>query len=110
MSKLVPMHRKSAIEALGADIVITGKNSDEADFEARQFAKKNNISLIHPFDDQQIIAGQGTIGLEMYKDLPSIDTVIVPTSGGGLIGGIAIALKAFNPNIRVNKFSFTRDT
>ena len=108
MSDLVPTHRRRAIEALGAEVVITGKNSDEADFNARDYAKKNNITLIHPFDDEHIIAGQGTIGLEMIESLPSIDTVIVPTSGGGLIGGIAIALKKQKPNIKVIAVSMKR--
>ena len=101
MSALVPDHRKKAIEALGAEIIIIGKNSDEADHEARDFAKKNNIPLIHPFDDLEIIAGQGTIGLEMIESLPLLDTVVVPTSGGGLIGGIAIALKELKPKIKI---------
>ena len=108
MSDLVPTHRRMAIEALGAEIIITGKNSDEADHEARSYANKNNIALIHPFDDEQIIAGQGTIGLEMLASLPSLDTVIVPTSGGGLIGGIAIALKKQKPNIKVIAVSMKR--
>ena len=108
MSDLVPTHRRMAIEALGAEIIITGKNSDEADHEARSYANKNNIPLIHPFDDEQIIAGQGTIGLEMLESLPSLDTVIVPTSGGGLIGGIAIALKKQKPDIKVIAVSMKR--
>ena len=108
MSDLVPTHRRRAIEDLGAEVVITGKNSDEADNEAREFANINNIELIHPFDDEQIIAGQGTIGLEMLESLPSLDTVIVPTSGGGLIGGIAIALKKQKPDIKVIAVSMKR--
>jgi len=100
MSELVPNHRRTSIEDLGAEIIISGTNSDEADYNAREYAKKNNITLIHPFDDEQIIAGQGTIGLEMLETLPNLDTVIVPTSGGGLIGGIAIAL---NLGIKINK-------
>ena len=99
MSDLVPEHRRTAIENLGAEVVISGKNSDEADHNAREYSNKNKIPLIHPFDDEKIIAGQGTIGLEMFENLPSIDTVIVPTSGGGLIGGIAIALKNHNPDL-----------
>ena len=70
--------------------------------------KKNNITLIHPFDDEQIISGQGTIGLEMLESLPKLDTVIVPTSGGGLIGGIAIALKKQKPDIKVIGVSMKR--
>ena len=99
MSDLVPTYRRRAIEALGAEVIITGKNSDEADNEAHEYVNKNNVELIHPFDDEQIIAGQGTIGLEMLESLPFLDTVIVPTSGGGLIGGIAVALKQQKPDI-----------
>ena len=89
-------------------IIITCKNSDEADHNARDYASKNKIVLIHPFDDEQIIAGQGTIGLEMLESLPLLDTVIVPTSGGGLIGGIAIALKKQKPDIKVIAVSMKR--
>ena len=108
MSDLVPPHRRIAIEDLGAEVIITGKNSDEADHNARDYASKNKIVLIHPFDDEQIIAGQGTIGLEMLESLPLLDTVIVPTSGGGLIGGIAIALKKQKPDIKVIAVSMKR--
>ena len=108
MSDLVPLHRRIAIENLGAEVIITGKNSDEADHNARDYASKNKIVLIHPFDDEQIIAGQGTIGLEMLESLPLLDTVIVPTSGGGLIGGIAIALKKQKPDIKVIAVSMKR--
>ena len=108
MSDLVPEHRRTAIENLGAEVVISGKNSDEADHNAREYSNKNKMPLIHPFDDEKIIAGQGTIGLEMFENLPSIDTVIVPTSGGGLIGGIAIALKNHNPDIKVIAVSMKR--
>ena len=101
MSNLVPIHRRLAIESLGAEVVISGKNSDEADFDAKEFSKKNKFTLIHPFDDEDIIAGQGTIGIEMMESLPSVDTVIIPTSGGGLIGGIAIALKEKKPDIKI---------
>tara|TARA_Y100001960_G_scaffold316443_1_gene383410 strand:- start:98 stop:1051 length:954 start_codon:yes stop_codon:yes gene_type:complete len=101
MSNLVPQHRRRAIENLGAEIIIKGKNSDEADSYARDYAINNNTTLIHPFDDEDIIAGQGTIGLEMLGSLPSIDTVVIPTSGGGLSGGIAIALKKKKPDIKI---------
>ena len=93
MSSMVPEYRKLAIESLGAKVEIIGQNSDEADLHAKNISKKENITLIHPFDDEEIIAGQGTAGLEMIKDFPEVDTVIIPTSGGGLIGGISIPLK-----------------
>jgi len=108
MSSMVPEYRKQAIEALGAKVEIVGQNSDEADLYARNIAEKKNISLIHPFDDEEIIAGQGTTGLEMIRDFPEVDTVIIPTSGGGLIGGIGLALKLQKPSIKVIGVSMER--
>ena len=108
MSSMVPEYRKLAIEALGANVEIIGQNSDEADLYARQISEKENITLIHPFDDEDIIIGQGTTGLEMINDFPEVDTVIIPTSGGGLIGGIALALKLQKPSIKVIAVSMER--
>ena len=108
MSSLVPKHRCDAIESLGAVVEIVGANSDEADLYAKNYALKNNLELIHPFDDLKIIAGQGTIGLEMLNSMPFVDTVIVPTSGGGLIGGIALAIKAQKPNVNIIAVSMMR--
>ena len=96
------------LKSLGADVEIVGTNSDEADHHARDYALKNNIELVHPFDDLEIIAGQGTIGLEMLEAMPNVDTVIVPTSGGGLIGGIAIAIKEQKPDIKIIAVSMKR--
>ena len=108
MSTMVPKYRKEAIEALGANVEIYGSNSDEADLHAREISKKENIPLIHPFDDEDVIAGQGTVGIEMLMDFPEVDTVIIPTSGGGLIGGIALALKLQKPDIKVIAVSMER--
>ena len=108
MSSMVPEHRKKAIESLGAKVEIIGNNSDEADLFAREFAKKNNITLVHPFDDLDVIAGQGTVGLEMLEAMPDIDSVIIPTSGGGLIGGIALAIKLQKPNVKIIATSMKR--
>ena len=108
MSKMVPQHRKEAIELLGAQVEIIGENSDEADLYAREFAKKNNITLVHPFDDLDVITGQGTVGLEMLEAMPDIDSVIIPTSGGGLIGGIALAIKLQKPNVKIIATSMKR--
>ena len=108
MSSMVPEHRKKAIESLGATVEIIGNNSDEADLYAREFAKKNNITLVHPFDDLDVIAGQGTVGLEMLEAMPDIDSVIIPTSGGGLIGGIALAIKLQKPNVKIIATSMKR--
>ena len=108
MSSMVPQYRKEAIESLGAKVQIVGSNSDEADLHAREVSKKENIILIHPFDDEDIIAGQGTVGLEMLKEFPEVDTVIIPTSGGGLIGGIALALKLQKSSVKVIAVSMER--
>ena len=108
MSTMVPKYRKEAIEALGANVEIYGSNSDEADLHARKISTKENIPLIHPFDDEDVIAGQGTVGLEMLMDFPEVDTVIIPTSGGGLVGGIALALKLQKPDIKVIAVSMER--
>ena len=108
MSTMVPQYRKEAIEALGAKVEIIGKNSDEADLYSREISKKENITLIHPFDDEEIIIGQGTIGLEMLKDFPEVDTVIIPTSGGGLTAGIALAIKLQKPDVKIIAVSMAR--
>ena len=108
MSNLVPTYRRNAIESLGAIVEIIGSNSDEADQYAREYALKSDIELIHPFDDLKIIAGQGTIGLEMLEEMSTVDTVIVPTSGGGLIGGVAIAIKQQNPKVKIIAVSMKR--
>jgi threonine dehydratase len=108
MSKMVPNYRRKAIEDLGAQVKIQGENSDEADKIANDYAKKNEMEMVHPFDDPYIIAGQGTIGLEMLSDLSEVDTIIVPTSGGGLIGGIAIAIKQQKPNVKIIAVSMKR--
>ena len=108
MSSMVPEYRKLAIESLGANVEIVGQNSDEADLYARNIAKNENITLVHPFDDEEIIIGQGTTGLEMINDFPEVDTVIIPTSGGGLVGGIALALKSQKPSIKIIGVSMER--
>jgi threonine dehydratase len=101
VSKLVPEHKIERIEELGAQVVIVGKDYDEADAHARRLVSDEGMTWINPFDDPQVIAGQGTIGLEILEDAPEIGTAIVPTSGGGLISGIALALKLSNPDIKV---------
>ena len=108
MSSMVPQFRKKAIEALGAKVEIVGNNSDEADQYAKELVIKENITLIHPFDDEEIIAGQGTVGLEMLETFPDVDTVVVPTSGGGLSGGIALAIKLQKPGVKIIAASMKR--
>ncbi|MGI9305167.1 MAG: hydroxyectoine utilization dehydratase EutB [Gammaproteobacteria bacterium] len=108
MSKLVPTNKVAAIEALGATVVITGDSQDEAQLEVERLVEEKGVIDVSPFDDPHIIAGQGTIGLELLEDLPDADTVLVPLSGGGLISGIALALKAASAHIRVIGVSMER--
>lgn len=100
ISETVPMNKVSAIKDLGAEVLILGKTYDEATEAALQVQVERGLTMIHPFDDPYVIAGQGTIGLELLEEQPAIDTVIVPLSGGGLLGGIALGLKSINPEIQ----------
>lgn len=90
-----------ATRAYGADVVLHGSIWDEANEKAKQLVEENGYTYIHPFDDIQLIQGQGTVGLEIYQDWPKVDVAVVPIGGGGLISGIALALKACNPKIRI---------
>ena len=101
MSERVPRHKREAIEALGAEARISGPSQAEAEGEAQRLVAEEGLVLVHPFDDPLVIAGQGTIGLEILEDRPEVETVIAALSGGGLISGVAIALKAADPRIRV---------
>jgi threonine dehydratase len=90
-----------ATRAYGADVVLHGTIWDEANEKARALVAEKGYTYIHPFDDEQLIIGQGTVGLEIYQDWPQVEVAIVPIGGGGLISGVATALKACNPAIRI---------
>jgi len=100
LSQAVPSNKVEALERLGAEVVIHGKSYDEAAEHCSMLEKERGLTFVNPFDDPFIIAGQGTIGLELLEDLPAIDTAVVPLSGGGLMSGIALALKSANPAIK----------
>jgi len=108
ISKRVPSTKVNAIKRLGAEIVVCGESQDEAEEHAFQMQKEQGLTMINPSDGPFVIAGQGTIGLELLEDLPEMDTVIVPLSGGGLISGIALALKSASTTIRVIGVSMER--
>lgn len=108
LSQDVPGNKINALRQLGAQLEIFGQSQDDAFERAAELVEKRGLTMIPPFDDPDIIAGQGTIGVEMLEDLPEIDTVLVPVSGGGLISGIALALKSANPEIRVLGVSMER--
>jgi threonine dehydratase len=101
MSNLVPATKVEGIRALGAEVRIVGRTQDEAMHESQRLCEAEGLVEISPFDDPRVIAGQGTIGLEMLEARPDLDMVLVPLSGGGLAGGVAVAAKAINPKIRV---------
>src|SRR5262252_5949789 len=91
----------AATKAYGAEVVLHGNIWDEANEKAKELVRTEGLTYVHPFDDAQLIAGQGTLGLEIVQDWPDLDAVIVPIGGGGLISGVAMALKSHNPKIRV---------
>lgn len=101
LTSRVPAVKAEAVAALGARVVIAGETQDEADAEARRLSVREGLTFVHPFDDPRVIAGQGTVALEIIEDLPSVAAVIVPLSGGGLLSGIAVALKSTDRDIRV---------
>jgi threonine dehydratase len=90
-----------ATRAYGAEVVLHGSIWDEANEKAKQLCEERGLTYIHPFDDPDLIAGQGTLGLEIYEDWPEVELAIVPIGGGGLISGVSMALKGLNPKIRV---------
>lgn len=96
-----PLSKQQATASYGAKVVLHGDNFDEAHQFMEEEAAKKGYTIVDPYDDKDVIAGQGTIGLEILQQLWDVDTVIVPVGGGGLISGVATAVKAFNPKIHV---------
>jgi threonine dehydratase len=90
-----------ATRAYGAEVVLHGTIWDEANEKAQQLVEQEGLTYVHPFDDPDLIGGQGTLGLEIHDDLPEADVVVVPIGGGGLISGVTLALKSRNPRIRI---------
>jgi threonine dehydratase len=101
MPEPTPFVKIAATEAHGARVVLFGETIAEAETRAMQFVSDDGLVLVHPYDDPKVIAGQGTIGVELLEDDPELDVVVVPIGGGGLISGIATALKAMKPKIEV---------
>ncbi|MFD1362097.1 pyridoxal-phosphate dependent enzyme [Lentibacillus salinarum] len=101
ISNRVPKAKVDALKNSGAQIEVYGDTQDDAEKRSYQLEKEQGLTVVHPFDDPHIIAGQGTIGLELLEDLPSVDTVVGGLSGGGLHSGLGVALKSADPNIQV---------
>jgi threonine dehydratase len=101
MPEGAPIPKEKATRAYGADVVFHGRYLEDSLAEAREFQERTGAILIHPFDNADIVAGQGTCGLEILEQAPDVETVVVPCGGGGLLSGIAIAVKARRPDVRV---------
>ena len=108
MGNLVPQNKVDGIKALGAEVRTIGSSQDEAEGEVERLMKEEGMINIPPFDHRDIIAGQGTLGLELLEQVEDFDTVLIPVSGGGLFSGMALALKDRNPNVRVIGVSMER--
>jgi threonine dehydratase len=108
MSKLVPKNKVDAIRALGAEVRIVGDSQDDAQQESARLAREDGLAEVPPFDHPDVIAGQGTIALELFEARPDIATILVPLSGGGLAAGVAFAAKRLNPATRVIGISMDR--
>jgi threonine dehydratase len=102
---VMPIHaslvKVAATREYGANVVLHGEIYDEAYEHARTLEKQKNLTFVHPYENEKVIAGQGTIGLEMLATVPDLDSVIIPIGGGGLISGIATAIKALHPKCKI---------
>ena len=101
MPKTTPLIKVEATKSYGANVILFGDCYDEAYTQAKILEKKHNYVFIHPFDDLDVMYGQGTIACEILEEIEDMDCILVPVGGGGLIGGIALAAKALNPNIKI---------
>ncbi len=101
MPESTPLTKVQGVKELGATVILHGSNYDEAYAYAVTFGKENNYNFVHPFTDDEVMAGQGTVSLEMFEEVEDLDAIVVPVGGGGLISGISVAVKALNPGVKV---------
>jgi threonine dehydratase len=101
MPVATPLVKVSATRDYGAEVVLVGANYDEAAADAMRRCKEQSLTFIHPFDDEMVIAGQGTLGIEMMEQRADLDILVIPVGGGGLIAGVACAVKEMNPKVQV---------
>lgn len=101
MPETAPLAKVTATKNYGAEVVQFGEIYDDAFEKSQELAKENGFVFIPPYEDEKIIAGQGTLGIEICSQVPSVDTIVIPIGGGGLISGIAVAAKAINPKIKI---------
>jgi threonine dehydratase len=101
LPEYAPLTKITATKNFGAEVILKGKSFDEAVAYSRELQEKHGYTYVHAFDDETVIAGQGTIGWEIVEDLPEVNVIVVPIGGGGIISGIAIAAKTLLPNVRI---------
>ncbi len=101
MPESTPLTKVNGVKYYGAEVILHGANYDEAYAYAREYGEKHSLTFIHPFEDTKVIAGQGTVALEILEKCESLDAIIIPVGGGGLIAGMSEAIKAINPEIEV---------
>ncbi len=101
MPESTPLTKVQGVKEFGAKVILHGANYDEAYAYAVTFGKENNFDFVHPFTDEEVMAGQGTVALEMFKEIEDLDALIVPVGGGGLIAGMSVVFKALKPDTKI---------
>ena len=101
MPEYAPLTKREATEGYGAEVILFGESYDEASQHARELADAEGAVLVHAFDDEHVMAGQGTIGLEILDQMPDVRAVLCPVGGGGLISGVAVAIKSLRPDVKI---------
>ena len=101
MPESTPLTKVQGVKELGASVILHGSNYDEAYEYAVTFGKENSYDFVHPFTDDEVMSGQGTVSLEMFEEVEDLDAIVVPVGGGGLISGISVAVKALRPDIKI---------
>ncbi len=101
MPESTPLTKVQGVKELGAIVILHGANYDEAYAYAVTFGKENSYDFVHPFTDDEVMAGQGTVSLEMFEEVEDLDAIVVPVGGGGLISGISVAVKALKPEVKI---------
>ena len=101
MPESTPLTKIDGVKHYGAEVILAGTNYDEAYAYAKEYGEKNHLTFVHPFEDEEVMAGQGTVALEILDKCQTLDAVLIPVGGGGLIGGMASAIKALSPSTKV---------
>ncbi len=107
MPESTPLTKVDGVKYFGAEVILAGTNYDEAYAYALEYGEKNHLTFVHPFEDEEVMAGQGTLALDILDECESLDAVVIPVGGGGLISGMATAIKSINPNIEIIGVSAT---